>query len=78
LAFDLETCGRGYSDPILSIGYTILTGKRLEAGVLLARDYLEEAAVIDEFLRVLNPNSLVLTYNGNFDLPRLTHPNSAK
>ncbi|MDD5193165.1 MAG: ribonuclease H-like domain-containing protein [Candidatus Nanoarchaeia archaeon] len=72
VSFDLETCGRAYSDPILSIGYCIFTGKKLDSRVLLARDYSQEAAIISEFLKELTPDSIVLTYNGNFDLPRLT------
>jgi uncharacterized protein YprB with RNaseH-like and TPR domain len=71
LAFDLETTGLAYKDPVTSIGYARFEGKSIVSGVLYARDFSEEKPMLDYFLEMMQGRFL-LTYNGNsFDLPRL-------
>lgn len=71
LAWDLETAGLRYVDPIVSISYATFDGQKVVPGVLLARDFSEEKPMIEYFLEMMD-DKLLLTYNGNaFDVPRL-------
>lgn len=72
LAFDLETLGFKYSDPIIAAGFTRLSRRSFQSGVLFARDYSEEGPMLDYLLGMLNDQDVVITYNGSsFDFPRL-------
>jgi len=72
LAWDLETAGLRYIDPIVSISYATFNGQEVIPGVLLARDYSEEKPMIEYFLEMVE-DKLLLTYNGkSFDVPRLS------
>ncbi len=71
IAWDLETAGLRYIDPIVSISYATFDGQKVVPGVLLARDPSEEKPMIEYFLEMID-GRLSLTYNGNaFDIPRL-------
>lgn len=71
IAWDLETAGLRYIDPIVSISYATFDGQTVIPGVLLARDPSEEKPMIEYFLEMIE-GKLSLTYNGNaFDVPRL-------
>lgn len=68
---DLETAGLG-SAPLFLIGVLVWADKGLQALQYFARDYAEEAAVIDLFLAAHQDRRLLVTFNGkSFDLPFL-------
>jgi uncharacterized protein YprB with RNaseH-like and TPR domain len=72
---DIESCGLSYSSPIFLVGQVILNMKerRIEAiEALLARDYLEEPAMLSRTFSSLDNVDGILTFNGkSFDLTRL-------
>ncbi|HEY3377415.1 MAG TPA: ribonuclease H-like domain-containing protein [Armatimonadota bacterium] len=69
LFFDLETTGLGQT-PLFLIGTMTWEQGNLVVRQFLARDYGEEAAVIQLFLELATTKSLFITFNGkSFDLP---------
>jgi uncharacterized protein YprB with RNaseH-like and TPR domain len=71
LFLDLETGGLS-GHPIFLAGFLMLRPGELHLRQVLARTYLEEAALIDEAERLIARHPIVLTYNGkSFDLPML-------
>ncbi len=69
LFFDLETTGLGQS-PLFLIGVMTAAAGELVIRQFLARDYGEEAAVIQMFLEVAAEKRCFVTFNGrSFDLP---------
>jgi hypothetical protein len=71
LFFDLETTGLA-SSPLFLAGMMTWSGERLEVRQAFARDYSEEAAVIELFRREAEARARLVSFNGkSFDLPYL-------
>jgi hypothetical protein len=71
LCLDLETGGLA-GHPVFLAGFLILSPGELRLRQLLARNYLEEPALIAEAGRMIAGHPVVVTYNGkSFDLPML-------
>jgi len=69
LFFDLETTGLGQT-PLFLIGIMTWEGDNLVVRQFFARDYREEAAVIQSFLDMAAEKRLLISFNGkSFDLP---------
>jgi uncharacterized protein YprB with RNaseH-like and TPR domain len=69
VALDLETCGLAGSALFL-IGLLRQVGGIPTVQLLLARNYAEEAAVLDSFWRIVVDHDVLLTFNGkSFDWP---------
>jgi uncharacterized protein YprB with RNaseH-like and TPR domain len=68
---DLETCGLSNA-PVFLAGTMHWNGSDYVVRQYFARDYAEEAALIDALVRLLADFTTVVTYNGkSFDLPFL-------
>jgi uncharacterized protein YprB with RNaseH-like and TPR domain len=71
LCLDLETGGLS-GHPIFLAGFLTLCPGELRLRQVLARNYLEEPALVAESRRMIADHPIVLTYNGkSFDLPML-------
>jgi len=71
LCLDLETGGLA-GHPVFLAGFLTLAPGELRMRQLLARNYLEEPALIAESGRMIARHPVVMTYNGkSFDLPML-------
>ncbi|HEX2947976.1 MAG TPA: ribonuclease H-like domain-containing protein [Armatimonadota bacterium] len=69
LFFDLETTGLSQT-PLFLIGTLTWENENLIARQFLARDYREEAAVIQLFLELAATKRLLISFNGkSYDLP---------
>lgn len=69
LLLDLETCGFAGSAMFL-VGLLRTIEGELTVELLLARDYSEEAAILATLWQRVNPESVVVTFNGkSFDWP---------
>jgi uncharacterized protein YprB with RNaseH-like and TPR domain len=73
LFFDIETCGFGPENSIISIALAHVHHKyEVQLECLLARDYREERTIIDYFLSLLPHYEAFFSYNGkSFDAPRI-------
>jgi len=68
---DLETCGLSNA-PVFLAGTMHWNGSDYVVRQYFARDYAEEAALVDELVRLLAGFTTVVTYNGkSFDVPFL-------
>ena len=68
---DLETCGFS-GNPLFLVGAVLAGGGRARAVQLLARNYAEEASVIEAALGLFRGRPLLVTFNGKaYDLPFL-------
>jgi uncharacterized protein YprB with RNaseH-like and TPR domain len=66
---DIETLGL-FNRPIILIGIAKTNDELLSIRQIVARDVMEEAAVLSEFLRSLDENTLFVSFNGRrFDEP---------
>jgi len=71
LYLDIETCGLS-SAPVFLIGMLYLEGERMLIDQLLARDYEEEAPILEFFWANISRFDGIVTFNGkSFDLPFL-------
>ena len=71
LFLDLETCGFS-GMPLFLTGALRVTRGKVELVQLLARDYSEEASVVEASLALLRSRPLLVTFNGkSYDLPFL-------
>lgn len=69
LYLDIETTGLGTA-PLFLIGLMYAAGATLYIDQLFARDYSEEAAVLEYFQQLLEHFDVVVTFNGaKFDVP---------
>jgi uncharacterized protein YprB with RNaseH-like and TPR domain len=69
--FDLETCGLSNA-PVFLAGTMHWNGTDYVVRQYFARDYAEEAALVDELARMLAGFSTVVSYNGkSYDVPFL-------
>jgi uncharacterized protein YprB with RNaseH-like and TPR domain len=68
---DIETCGLA-GEPLFLIGLMRWTGTILRVDQLLARDYSEEAAVLQAFWEEMAGAECLVTFNGkSFDVPTI-------
>ena len=70
LYVDVETTGLSAGTPLFLVGALVLKGGDLTVLQLLARDYTEEAPLLDYFSGTLGEAGLVISFNGkSYDLP---------
>ncbi len=70
LYVDIETTGLSAGTPLFLVGALVFSKGSLKVRQLLARDYTEEAALLDYFSGLLEGARVVVSFNGkSFDLP---------
>ncbi len=70
LYVDIETTGLSAGTPLFLVGALCFAGGDLVAHQLLARDYTEEAALLDHFRGLMSATKALITFNGkSYDLP---------
>ncbi|MDO5849975.1 MAG: ribonuclease H-like domain-containing protein, partial [Methanobacteriaceae archaeon] len=67
---DIETVGLSSNVPVILIGVAEINGKYIDAHLYQARNYHEEAAILESYFSHLDESSVHVTYNGStFDIP---------
>jgi uncharacterized protein YprB with RNaseH-like and TPR domain len=69
---DVETLGLWYTGLVFMAGLTYFDHDRLKISTLIARDPSEERAMLSYLVNRLEKADFVFTYNGDFDLSRIT------
>ena len=70
LYVDIETTGLTANTPLFLVGALVFEAGELRLRQFLARDYSEEAALLDHFCQLLAHAQVVVSFNGkSYDLP---------